>query len=334
MDNVEILGIGTPFLDHILLVSEEYLASLGGIKGGIEIVDDKALKKIIVKSEAEDHKIAGGSGANVIKALASLSHKCALWGCIGDDEAGKFLLEVLKKFNIQSYLITTDLPTGQILCLVTLDGERTFRDLLGAAEQMHERLLTPEIFQSVQWVHVDGWTILNNNLTTNAMEMAKAAGAKVSFDLANKDLVKRFREKIVKYLSLHVDLLFSNEEEAYILTGMQPEKACMVMKDLADIAVVTMGKEGCWVGANDEVIYCPAFPVKAIDSTGAGDIFSAGFIHGILTDKSLQECAEYGAKLASAVVQVLGAEIPQETWEKLRGEILTGNSYGKKSASI
>src|SRR5262249_10283051 len=113
-----------------------------------------------------------------------------------------------------------------------------------------------------------------------------------------------------------------NAKETYTLTKRDPERGCDILKNLCDVAVVSMGKEGCWVGEGAEMMRCLAYPVKPIDSTGAGDLFAAGFLHGYLTGQPLPTCADYGAKVAAQVVQVLGAEIPGATWNTIRQELV------------
>ncbi len=322
----DILGVGAPFIDHILPVSEEYLATIPGEKGGMQPVDYQTLRAIIDDSGAEALLRVGGSGANTIKGLANLGHRCALLGKVGMDPAGKAFLKSLKSLNIQSLLIPTSTPTGQLVCLVTPDGQRTFRDFLGSQLEMRPEDLNPHHFEGVQWVHIEGYTLLNERLTIRAMEYAKRAGAKISFDLASFELAARYKIHIIHLLAHHVDIVFANREETRALTGMDHEKGCAVLKDICGIAVVLMGADGCFIGHEQEILHCPAYPVNPLDTTGAGDIFAAGFLHGYLTGKSLRECARYGALAAAEVVQVYGAEIPQDSWARIKNDFNNNNN--------
>ena len=320
---VEVLAIGSPFLDHIIPVSEDYLASLPGGKGGMEEVDFSTFKRIIATAGPRTNLASGGSGANTIKGLSYLGHKCALAGKIGNDDAGITFIESIEKSGVISYLMPSGIHTGQIACLITPDGERTFRDYFGAGEKLHPDELKDEFFEGVKLVHIEGYTLLNERLVVRAMELAKKHGAKISFDLASFELAAQFRPQIVHLLSHHVAILFANTLETRALTGLDPERGCSILSDLCDIAVVLMGKDGCWVGGEDGLVRCPAYPVDPLDTTGAGDLFAAGFLHGYLSGKSYAESAHYGALVAAEVVQVYGAEIPETVWAELRTKVST-----------
>lgn len=319
----DILGIGAPFLDHTLKVNDEFMSKIAGAKGGMEPVDYKTFLNIIEQTGPAINLATGGSSANTIKGLAQLGHRCALLGKIGSDAAGKTFLEEIKNLNIIPLLLSSPQATGQVLCLVTPDGQRTFRDFLGAGTEMAADDLKPSHFEGVKHVHIEGYTLMNETLTQRAMEYAKQAGAKVSFDMASFELAEHYKMQIIHLVAQHVDILFANRDETWTLTGHEPKKGCAILKDLCNVAVVMVGKEGCWIGHEDQVIHCPAYPINTpLDTTGAGDLFAAGFLHGYLRGKSLQQCAHYGALAAAEVVQIFGAAIPNETWEKIRKDIL------------
>lgn len=318
----EILGIGSPLVDHVIKISESFLEALPAVKGSMKTIDYPALTRLLTKTGTQASVRMGGSCANTIKGLAQLGHRCAFIGKVGDDSAGAAFSKSLKKSNVDSFLVNSPTPTGQLACLVTPDGERTFRDFLGASQEFSPEDLKPELFKGVKLVHIEGYTLMNEDVTLRAMELAKAAGAKVSFDLSNFELVKQFQYQIIHLLSRHVDILFANRDETRTLTKLDSEKGCCLLRDLCDVVVTLMGPEGCWIGQGSEQHRCLAYPVAPLDTTGAGDLFAAGFLHGYLTGRPLTECAHYGALAGAAVVQVFGAEIPDEQWEGLRHQIL------------
>lgn len=322
MAEYEVLGIGAPFIDHIVQVNPQYALSLEGVKGGLEIIDYETLCEIIQTSGTTVKLLAGGSSANTIRTLAHLGHKCAMGGKIGTDRAGERFLKNLQDLGIKSFYIPSSTPTGQLVCLVTPDGERTFRDFLGAGREMRGEDLDPSLFEDVKLVHIEGYTLLNKGLTLRAMELAQDAGTKISFDLSNYELVSKHHEQIMHLLSNHVDILFANAKEVHALTGNEPKDGCKFLKSFCEIVVVSMNVDGCWIGNNQDLIHCDAYPVKALDSTGAGDVFAAGFLHGYLTGQPLVKCAHYGALIGAEVVQVFGTELPEATWDKLRKEIV------------
>lgn len=322
MDHYEVLGIGAPFLDHIVQVDHEFLEKYSFIKGGMEVFDYETFVKVLNHSGPTVKLVAGGSSSNMIKGLANLGHSTALTGKIGKDKGGEKFIESIRKLGIIPLYTTTNTPTGQVICLVTPDGERTLRDYLGSGQEMRGEDLNPQHFTGVKLVHIEGYTLLNKDLTLQAMKLAKEANAMVSFDLANFELVEEHRAKIMEVISKHIDILFANKAEAEVLTGLGPEESAKILKDLFEVVVITMGPQGCWVGHKDQVQHYPAYPTKAVDTTGAGDLFSAGFLHGYLTGQPWEKCAHFGALLGAEVVKVFGAEIPKESWDFLRNKII------------
>lgn len=317
----EVLGIGNPVMDLILFISEAYLSSLFGAKRGMEIVDQETLQAIINNSHSIPQYIAGGSAANAIIGLAHFGEKCAITGMIGEDKYAQIYLKHLDQLKIVPLYFYCPIPTAQAACLVTPDGERTCRTFLGASQKMTGDLLPPSFFEGAKLVHVEGYSLLNEGLTERGMELAKQVGAKVSFDLASLEIASRFRKRILSLIPHYVDILFANEDETRALTGLEPESGCIALKELCEIAVVSIGKNGCFVGHGAHCNHYPAFPVKPLDTTGAGDLFASGFLHGYLQGKELSECARYGALCGAEVVQVLGAEIPPEGWQRIKSKL-------------
>lgn len=317
----DVVGIGAPFIDYIIDVSDEFLQQLAGDKGGMIAVDYPAFRKIIEDSGVTPKVIPGGSGANTIRGLAWLGHSCALIGKIGDDEAGKLFLESLTALNVVPFLIQVKTPTAQAICLITPEGERTMRSFLGAGQEISVDDLNPRFFNGVQLVHIEGYTLLKEALTQRTMELGKAAGAKISFDLGSFEVVKKHKDDIVDLLTRYVDVLFANRDEVYMLTQLGPEKGCQVLADICETVVVLLGAEGCLVARGAEQVHIPAYTVEAIDTTGAGDLFASGFLHGYLKGRSLSDCGRYGVLTGAAAVQVRGVEITPDTWQEIRAKI-------------
>lgn len=317
-------------VDHIIMVDELYLQKIPGAKGGMEAVDYATFKSIIQKSHVLPKVIPGGSSANTIRGLANFGHKCALLGKIGSDDISAKFIKNIQALNIVSLYKQSETPIGQIVCLITPDGERTMRSFLGASQELTLEDLDPAAFANVQLVHIEGYTLLKQSLTQKAMELAKSAGAKISFDLGSFELVKTHKKEIIDLIAGYVDIVFANAEEVKSLTGLQPQKACQVLKDLSEIAVILLGAKGCLVGKNNRIIHCPAYPVEALDSTGAGDLFASGFLHGYLEGASLEKCAHYGALAGAAVVQVQGVEILPEIWTEIKARMLLNPSGGSE----
>ncbi len=315
--NYEIIGVGGPLLDQLIQVSEDYLATIPGKKGGMEPVSFEQLEAIVAGSGSESIFVPGGCARNTLHGLTRFGEKCALMGMVGNDQRGLLYRKLLEEQGIESLLIESDTPTAIVLSLVTPDGERTMRTFQGATVEIRGHHLDPDHFRGAKLVYLDGYTLFNEDLTETAMQLAKEAGAKVAFDLASFEIAERFNTHIFHLLEQYVDIIFCNEEEARTLFRQEGEEACLSLAKLCSVGVVLMGSKGCWVAQKKEKWHCPAYPVEPLDTTGAGDLFASGFLHGYMRHYPLDICAHYGAIAGRAVVQVMGPVIPHEHWEEI-----------------
>ncbi len=326
----QVLGIGSPGMDLLLPVEESFLETIPGGKGGSQHIDQENFRKVVKHARGcstvsgEPLKIAtGGSCANTIKGLASLGSSCALFGKVGRDEMGRRFLDKMVSLHITPLLIATDTPTAQVICLITPDHQRTFRYFPGASAEFSEKDLFPELFRGIDLVHIEGYALYNGTIVEESAKLAKKYGAKVSFDLACYEVVERFKERILKLLPEYVDVVFANEDEVVALLGVGPQEGCQKLSEMCSVAVTLIGKKGCWVGSGDKIFHCPTLPVTVVDTTGAGDLFAAGFLHGYLNRRPLEECAFNGNVTGSTVVQIQGAEIPHSKWMTVHETIRT-----------
>jgi len=312
----EILGIGNPIVDYIMHVDEDYVAQLEGYKGGMEIVDYATVKQIIERQTVVK-KSAGGSATNTIKGLAHLGKKCGLIGKIGDDLTGQEFTLALQKKGIEPLYQTSSLPTARAACLITPDGERTFRTYPGPMSTFRPKELNPNLFENVQLVFLEGYNLLNPGVTEKAMALAKQAGAKIAFDISSVEMAFNYKPTIIQLLEQYVDILFANEEESIALTKTPPAEGCKLLKKLCETVVIHSPK-GCWVGQHTLDLFIPIEPVVPLDSTGAGDLFTSGFLYGYLNNLTIDRSVTLGAFAGREAVQILGAELPAETWKKIQ----------------
>jgi sugar/nucleoside kinase (ribokinase family) len=187
------------------------------------------------------------------------------------------------------------------------------RTFMGASTEFHPHELDPNDFEGIRLFHVEGYSFYNEGVVERAMRLAKNAGAKVSLDLSSFEVVRIFKEPIIHCLNTYVDIVLSNEQEVRELSGHHDEEeGCDFLGDICETAIVMMGKRGGWIRHQEQKIRYPAFVVPPIDTTGAGDIFTSGFLHGYLSNYDLKEAARLGAMAASMVVQEIGAVVPKE----------------------
>jgi len=325
MATVEVLAVGAPVCDQIIMVDDDFLVNVPGNKGGSAPIDFATLSNVLSKAEAcQKIQCLGGSAANTINALNALGTKCAITGAVRNDEAGSLYAQRLQQKKITPYFTKSEKPTAQVISCVTPDGQRTMRCFLGACSDYNSSHLQERYFKGTKLVHFEGYALYNENgeLVKNAMRMAKKAGAKISIDLASFEVVRNYHPLILSLLKDYVDIVFCNEDEAKELSSNASiEEASDLLGSYCQVAVITLGPKGCLVNSDGQRIFCPTTPVQCIDSTGAGDIFAAGFLHMFLQGYSLQECAKVGHILGRAVLQVLGAQLPDNVWKEVLNEI-------------
>ncbi len=320
--HLDVLGIGAPLVDQIFHVSEERLAKMPGNKGGMEPVDFPTFTKLLHESSGESKIIPGGSCANTLRGLRQLGHTCGFIGKIGNDSIGDFYLKDLQNLGIEYLCKPSATPTGQVLSFVTPDGERTFYVYLGASLEISTKDLNPTDFNQVRLVHLEGYSLVYPGLVQRAMEYAKKGGSIVSLDLANFEIVAASREVFIDLIKTYVDICFGNEKEIQALTGLSAHEGCKLLRSLCPIAIATMGKKGCWVSQKEDCTFVPTTPIDhPLDTTGAGDLFLSGFLHGYLTGEPIEICARYGVHAGTAIVQVEGAYLNEMQWQKLKMEL-------------
>jgi sugar/nucleoside kinase (ribokinase family) len=313
----QVLGLGAPIVDILIPAEDSFVASLPGDRGGSAHADWPTFSRILEYSKTRDSKKAtGGSCSIVMKGLTNLGHKAAILGKIGTDENGAYFLNRIQPMGITPLFTYSETPTAQVASLVTPDHQRTMRCFPGASTEFTQDEVLEEYFQSISLIHIEGYNLYTPGVVQRAVGYAKKHGILVSFDLSSFEVVKKFKKEILEILP-DVDILFANEDEALTLTGLDPEHACNHLRSCCRVSIVSIGKDGCWVGSTTGIFNSPAIPVDVIDTTGAGDLFAAGFLHGYLSGKPLETCAFYGNLTGSVAVQIWGTEIPPELWESI-----------------
>jgi sugar/nucleoside kinase (ribokinase family) len=314
----QILSLSAAIIDHLVFVEEDQLPSLANEKGGWAPIDYETLCMYLDIIKEKSYTSPGGSGVNVLKGLSQLGHKCAVVGKVGSDEMGDHFIRELEKKGIASFLERGALPTGQAICFITPDGQRTFRSYLGASHSLTDLELKPSLFENITLFHIEGYQLVDPDLVTRALKLAKKSNIKISIDLASAEIVKRYKGYIYDILGQYVDIVLCNQDEAQELTGLPPKEACSALSSLCSVSVVTMGEKGCWTQSGETQLFTPAFVVDPIDTTGAGDYFASGFLNGVLKGLSLQSSALQGALVASYVVLEVGTEICENSWEEIK----------------
>ncbi|MFT3753995.1 MAG: adenosine kinase [Paludibacter sp.] len=319
----KILGMGNALTDILLQIgSDEVLSSLDLLKGGMMLIDTERSREISAAvSDYPSVMATGGSASNTINGVTRLGLSAGFVGKVGNDEVGKFFAADSINNGVQPHLMVSETPSGRCIVLVSPDSERTMCTYLGAACELEPTDLAPETFAGYDIFHIEGYLVQNHDLIRTAVKMAKEAGLQVSIDLASYNVVEANIDFLKEIVREYVDIVFANEEEARAFTGREPEEALIHISDHCDIAVVKVGKEGSFIKSGEEHVKIKPRLANAIDTTGAGDLYAAGFLFGLANDYSLEVCGKIGSLVSGNVVEVLGAKMSNEVWNGIHAEI-------------
>ncbi len=318
MKQKTIVGVGAALVDLLIEESDEFLSQMGSSKGGMTLVDVHQIESALAKSAKNAVQVPGGSACNTLVGISHLGGQSRMIGCCGKDEIGQFFGDSLKATGTESYITQSDTPTGRVLSIVTPDAQRTMFTYLGAAGELSASILTDAHFKNAGIVHLEGYQLFNADMTKAVCDHAKKCGALLSLDLASFEVVQATKPLLESLVHSSVDILIANEDEASAYTGENEETSLRIFSELVEIAVVKLGKKGALVSRKGETIKVDAKVVEAIDTTGAGDLWASGFLYGLAENMTLKQSALLGAEVASEVVQVMGAAIPESGWQRIK----------------
>lgn len=324
MSAKKILGIGNALVDAIVkLPSDDLLNMLQLSKGGMQLVDDNQSQKVLASIE---HLVpqftAGGSAANAISGISYLGVETGFIGMVGNDGKGDMFINAMSKQGTEPLFFRSEnTATGIAATLVSQDGERTFATYLGAATEMKAEKLTTELFRRYDIFHIEGFLMDNRNLIRKAVALAKENKCMVSIDLGSYNTVSE-NHAFLQELLPDIDIVFANEEEAYAYAHTKdPLKALDVFANTCSYSIVKVGKRGAYLKHNNEVYMFPAHSVSCVDTTGAGDLFAAGFLAGLAQDKNVEDCGFMATLLAENIIGVMGAKMSDAQWKHILSKI-------------
>jgi adenosine kinase len=310
----DVLGIGNAIVDVIARTEEDFLLRHGMRKGTMALIDE-ARAQAIYDAMGPAVETSGGSAANTTVGLASLGVRAAFVGKIKDDVLGRAFAHDIRAAGVafDTAPAAAGASTGRCYVMVTPDGERTMNTFLGAAQDLHPNDLDAEAIAASAVLYLEGylWDPKNaKDAFLKAAKIAHDAGRKVALSLSDAFCVDRWRDEFLQLMrSRTVDLIFANEAELRSLYQSSDfDAAVRALRGDIDVAVVTRSEKGCLVVGPDGTEGVPAFPVdRVVDTTGAGDLFAAGFLCGLARGADDRTCARLGALAAAEVIQHLGA---------------------------
>ncbi len=319
-----ILGIGNALTDILAVLPDDtFLKHYHLPKGSMQHVDMETGDKIWQTLKPMGVQlVAGGSAANTITGTAIFGMESAFIGKVGDDDLGHLFKSDQAQYGIRSILLKGEHSSGRSMVFITApNAERTFAVYLGAALELVPGDLSAEQFEGYDYFHIEGYLVQNQSLMRKAVELAKAAGCKISIDMASYNVVESNHAFLHDIVENYVDIVFANETEAKAFTGLEPREALAEIAGHCEIAVVKVGKEGSMVQSGDEYHYINAWPAAPVDATGAGDTYAAGFIYAHSLGMPLKICGEIGSVIAAKVVEVVGTKIDIPRWKAAKKEI-------------
>ena len=319
----KVLGMGNALVDVLVqLQSDDLLTELNFPKGSMQLVDETRLNVIKEKIKGKETSVmAGGAAANTIAGLARLGNSCGFIGKTGCDELAGVFFDDMTACGIKPLLLRNNMPSGRAVAFISPDSERTFGTFLGAAAELNASDLNPNMFSGYDYFFIEGYLVQNHELIERAIILAKEAGCEIALDLAGYNVVEANLDFFRYLIKEYTHIVFANEEESKALTGKNPDQALLEIADMCDIAVVKLGANGAFIKQKDIFRHVAAIPASPVDTTGAGDLYAAGFIHGLSIDQPLHICGEYGSIVAGNIVEVIGPKMSNERWDKIFDEI-------------
>lgn len=320
----KILGIGSTLVDILSQVpNEEVLNELNLPKGSMTYVNINDAVSIgeRLAQQYGSQRAAGDSAANTMSGLARLGAKAGFLTMMGNDEMGQFFTNEMTRTGVEMLALKSDTPTGRVIAMVTPDGERTFATCLGASIELSPDDIKPELFDNWDIFYIEGYLVANPGMLRKAISTAKDKGLKIAIDLASYNVVEESRDFLLELVNNYVDIVFANEQEALALTGMEPENALHYIAERCEIAVVKIGAKGAYIQRGDEIVTIPPMKADVVDTTGAGDMWAAGFLAGLVKGENLQKCGMMGAIVAKNIIEVMGAKMEDERWDNIHAAI-------------
>ncbi len=310
---LDLVGIGNAVVDMLTHTDDAFLVKNNLAKGAMTLVDaDQAHKLYDEMGPAVE--VSGGSASNTMAGFASLGGNGAFVGKVRNDQLGGIFSHDIQAAGVryETPLATSGAPTARCLIFVTPDAQRTMQTYLGASVALGPDDINEELIASARVTYLEGYLWASESgreAIIKAAKIAAGAGNKVSFTLSDAFLVDAFREDFLSFICDHVDILFANEVEITALVEAQDfDDSFQHTRRLCEIAALTRSEKGSVIAAGEEIHVIDAAPVEqVVDTTGAGDLYAAGFLYGYTRNRDLAACAHMGSLAAGEIISHFGA---------------------------
>jgi len=318
--NTRITGIGNTLVDILIHESDLFLVQLGKNKGGMTLVDHDEIRKILARTDKTPVVVPGGAACNTIVGVGRLGGAARFIGNRGADADGTLFEQGLKNSHVEPMVSISDSPTGNVLSVITPDAQRSMFTFLGASTELDPASLCPDMFKETAIAMVEGYLLFNPQLMLAALKAARSAGCLIALDLASFEVVNASKDMLGRIIQDSVDILIANEDEAHAYTGYADEqKAINALSDHVLYAVLKVGERGSYVSHDHTITRIKAIKgAPPIDTTGAGDLWAAGFLFGIAHGLSIEKSGRIASACGYEACQVMGAHLPTEAWSRIK----------------
>jgi sugar/nucleoside kinase (ribokinase family) len=323
MSNFDLIGVGSPIMDLLARVPDEFLArNVGGDKGGMVLVDGPEMQRVLNLLPGEPAYATGGSAANATFNVARLGLRTTFLGKLGNDDLARVYRQRFEAAGVDGTRFKQGADANaRCLALVTPDAQRTLRTHLGAAMTLAPSEISPADLHGCRHAHIEGYLVFNQALADAVLSAARHAGCTTSVDLSSFEVVNASRTWLFSQFRKGIDVVFANEDEIRALFEDQTSDFASLARKLASygvLAAVKVGKDGAWIAQGAEVHRIePVRVADVVDTNGAGDAWAAGFLFGYLRGWTLPACGALASLLGAETVMHMGPIIPQTHWELL-----------------
>ncbi len=316
--STQLLGISNAIVDVLAHVDDAFLEKIGAPRGSMTLIDQDRAREIYAMMGPATEK-SGGSVANTVAGFANLGGRAAYIGRVKADQLGEIFVHDMRSLGVDVRTVPAagGSPTARCHVLIAADGQRTMQTYLGACTELSATDVTAKTVGTPDIVLLEGyvWDIAEGpELTAKAIRLAKQSGARIALSLSDSFCVERHREQFMAAVKDGVDIVFADENE--IVALLQVDDFAGVLDALgvySNLFVMTRSAEGSVVVQGKETIVQKAIPVQmVIDTTGAGDAYTTGFLFGLTSGRSLADCARLGTWCATSVIQQVGARIEKD----------------------
>lgn len=310
--DTHVVGLGNAIVDVLAKCDDAFLEKHNLVKGAMALIDKETATSLYGEM-GPAVEVSGGSAANTMAGLASLGGKAGFIGKVGDDALGEIFAHDIRSIGVK-YDTPPGIDIGQTarsFVLVTPDAQRTMNTFLGASQELGPEDVDEVAIKSALITYLEGYLWdppQAKEAFIKAMDIAKSADRMVALTLSDSFCVDRYRDEFLDLVENRINILFANEDEIKSLYEVDDfETAKKHVNGHVDIAVLTRSDKGSIILSKDAEVAVPAYPANVVDTTGAGDLYAAGFLFGLTSGRSLEASGKIGARAAAEVISHLGA---------------------------